>query len=310
MSARTVTIEGGYPFDLAQSLDFYRRHGDDLLDRFDGTTFARAVPQRDATIPLAITVPTATTATTVAGLHRMDADTLTELATAQFLYNPAALDALARQDPAIAAILPHHGAVAILRQPNLFHALVRCISAQQINLAWAAVTRARLTHLVGDELALGGHHVYSLNPDKLADTPIDTMRALQISSNKARYLKAAAVAVASGSLRVDALATLTDDRALDHLRSVPGIGTWSAEWILIRTLGRPRVTAGDLVVRKAIGWLYHINTPTEADVRALTAHWGPASALAQTCLLEAYHHRSTANLTDPKVFVPAEGDRA
>ncbi len=65
-----------------------------------------------------------------------------------------------------------------------------------------------------------------------------------------------------------------------------GIGTWSAEWILARSLGRPRVVAGDLGVRKAVGRAYFgQDIVSEADVRAATAHWGEAALVAQALIL-------------------------
>jgi len=67
---------------------------------------------------------------------------------------------------------------------------------------------------------------------------------------------------------------------------VRGIGRWSAEWFLARTLGRPRVVAGDLGVRKAVGRLYGAPaTPSELEVRRLTAHWGAAATHAQALCL-------------------------
>jgi DNA-3-methyladenine glycosylase II len=66
-----------------------------------------------------------------------------------------------------------------------------------------------------------------------------------------------------------------------------GIGEWSAEWTLARGLGRPRVVAGDLGVRKAVGKAYlDGRMPSPLEVRKLTAHWGQAATAAQALLLE------------------------
>jgi 3-methyladenine DNA glycosylase/8-oxoguanine DNA glycosylase len=44
--------------------------------------------------------------------------------------------------------------------------------------------------------------------------------------------------------------------------------------------------AGDLGVRKAVGAAYlDGRMPSEAEVRAVTAHWGPAAGVAQQLLL-------------------------
>ena len=73
---------------------------------------------------------------------------------------------------------------------------------------------------------------------------------------------------------------------VDELVALRGIGVWTAEWILARTLGRPRVVAGDLGVRKAVGIAYREGVmPSEAEVRDLTAHWHVSAAHAQALLL-------------------------
>ncbi len=82
------------------------------------------------------------------------------------------------------------------------------------------------------------------------------------------------------------LAGLDDEEVVERLVAFPGIGRWTAEWLLARTLGRPRVVAGDLGVRKAVGAAYlDGRMPSEAEVRAATAHWGPAAGVAQQLLL-------------------------
>ncbi|HSH22227.1 MAG TPA: hypothetical protein VK992_06415, partial [Candidatus Caenarcaniphilales bacterium] len=79
---------------------------------------------------------------------------------------------------------------------------------------------------------------------------------------------------------------LEDEQLIERLTTLPGIGHWSAEWFLARTLRRPRVVAGDLGVRKAVGRLYAEGAvPVEAEVRRMTAHWGAAASLVQVLVL-------------------------
>jgi DNA-3-methyladenine glycosylase II len=95
-----------------------------------------------------------------------------------------------------------------------------------------------------------------------------------------------AAAVADGRIDLRTLAGLDDQEVIDRLVRFPGIGRWTAEWLLARTLGRPRVVAGDLGVRKAVGAAYlDGRMPSEAEVRTATAHWGAAGGIAQQLLL-------------------------
>ena len=128
--------------------------------------------------------------------------------------------------------------------------------------------------------------MWSLDAGRLAAAAVDDLRELQFSNAKAVAVIAFAGAVASGRLDLDELATSEDEMVVERLVAFPGIGRWTAEWLLARTLGRPRVVAGDLGVRKAVGAAYlDGRMPSEAEVRAVTAHWGAAAGVAQQLLL-------------------------
>jgi DNA-3-methyladenine glycosylase II len=117
-----------------------------------------------------------------------------------------------------------------------------------------------------------------------------------LTNAKARAVIATARASRDGELELGLLAALDDEAVIAYLTRLPGIGRWSAEWFLARTLGRPRVVAGDLGVRKAVGDLYGAGLPSEADVRRLTAHWGDAAAWAQALAL---HHLAVRSSRAP-----------
>jgi DNA-3-methyladenine glycosylase II len=97
---------------------------------------------------------------------------------------------------------------------------------------------------------------------------------------------AVAEAALDGALDLEDLRLVPDEIVIARLSALYGIGRWSAEWFLARTLGRPVVVAGDLGVRKAVGRAYFGGRmPSEAEVRTATAHWGAAAGIAQQLLL-------------------------
>jgi 3-methyladenine DNA glycosylase/8-oxoguanine DNA glycosylase len=133
---------------------------------------------------------------------------------------------------------------------------------------------------------LAGAEVWSLDAERLAGAAVAELRELQFSTSKAVAVVAFADAVAGGRVGLGELAGLPDEEVIGRLVTFPGIGRWTAEWLLARTLGRPRVVAGDLGVRKAVGAAYlGGRMPSEAEVRAATANWGPAAGVAQQLLL-------------------------
>jgi DNA-3-methyladenine glycosylase II len=134
--------------------------------------------------------------------------------------------------------------------------------------------------------APGAGEVWSLDPERLAGATVADLRELQYSNAKATATIAFAGAMAGGRVDLVTLGGLEDEEVVERLVAFPGIGRWTAEWLLARTLGRARVVAGDLGVRKAVGAAYlDGRMPSEAEVRTVTAHWGPAAGVAQQLLL-------------------------
>jgi 3-methyladenine DNA glycosylase/8-oxoguanine DNA glycosylase len=195
---------------------------------------------------------------------------------------------LLAEDAVLARLDTQFPGVRQIRQLDVFTALVRCISAQQVNLRWAVTTRRRLAEAFGRRYEVDGHVVFALDPRRLASVDPAEIRALQFTTSKAVSIVATARAIMSGGLELDVLSAMDDEQVIDRLIAIRGIGRWSAEWVLARTLGRPRVVAGDLGVRKAVGLAY-LGTPlpSEPEVRAATEHWGPSAGVAQALLLHA-----------------------
>ncbi|HEV7678465.1 MAG TPA: hypothetical protein VGQ42_07855 [Candidatus Dormibacteraeota bacterium] len=277
------------PLDVAASVEGFRRWGDDLLDRWDGTTLLRTLRIAGESVPIAVQ-PTGTIArprvqVTVDDPHHLDA---AASAARRFFATvpPAAMRALTERDAVIRAAELRHPGVRPVLQPDLLTALVRSISAQQINLGFAAVVRARLAQRFGRRHTVAGQEVWSLDPEALAAAKASDLRALQFTTRKSEYIIGVASAVLGGSLDAARLLAMSDEQVVAELVTLPGIGRWTAEWLLARSFGRPVVVAGDLGVRKAVGRAYCDGAmPSEPEVRQLTAHWGAAAGVAQQLLL-------------------------
>ncbi len=275
------------PVDALASLGPIGRWGDDLLDRFDGRMLVRTIrPASDsAFVPYSIEIsghPTDVLEARMPGGAPADAANL--IATT-FVTGTDGLDELAAHDRAVASLVERYLGLVPVLIPDPFHALVRSISAQQINLRFASVIRQRLATHYGTRLTVGDDFVHVLDAEALSEASVDHLRALQLTYAKARAVVSTARAATAGELRSDDLRRMDDDQLIAHLTRLPGIGRWSAEWFLARTLGRPRVVAGDLGVRKAVGRLYDAGMPTEDETRRLTEHWGAAATVVQALAL-------------------------
>jgi DNA-3-methyladenine glycosylase II len=287
-SLHTFEVRFPGPLDIPASLAIFQRSGDDEIDRWDGTVLVRTARVEGVAVPflgtVTGTVEAPALAVTVA--HPAHATVVAPLVRTMFVTAPEALARLMATDPIIARLEARYRGVRPVLQTDPLTALIRAISAQQVNLVWATTTRRRLAQAYGQQHRIGAHHVYSLEATHLATAGVADLRALQFTTRKAEYITALAAAVAQSFLDLEALRTQPDAEVIACLTRQRGIGHWTAEWFLARTLGRPRVAAGDLGVRKAVAAAYLDGRfPSEAEVREITAHWGEAAGVAQQLLL-------------------------
>jgi DNA-3-methyladenine glycosylase II len=280
------------PLNIGGSLQLFRRSGDDFIDRWDGEELVRALYVGDRTwVPFVaravggVDEPLFSVeleqSTHVEDVRRAVAETFVEA--------PVDFAGLLDADPVVAGLNARFPGIRQIRQLDVFTALIRGISAQQVNLRWAVTTRRRLAETFGERYVVGGRVVYALDPERIARVdPVD-IRALQFTTSKSISIVATAQAIVDDpSLSVARLSQLEDEEVIQRLVQIRGIGRWSAEWVLARTLGRPRVVAGDLGVRKTVGLAYGLSgVPSEAEVRAMTAHWANSAGVAQALLLYA-----------------------
>lgn len=293
LQACTFTVQFPAPLDIPASLEIFRRSGDDGIDRWDGRVLVRTTRVADTVIPfigtvigtvnapaLEVTVAPATHAAAVEHTVRT-----------MFVTAPGPLAELIAIDPVIARLETRYPGLRPVLQADFLTALIRAISAQQVNLQWATTTRRRLAEAFGCQHTLGSHQVFSLAAARLAAVDVTALRALQFTTRKAEYIIGLATAVAAGTLDLTVLREKPDADVIACLTACRGLGRWTAEWFLARALGRPRVVAGDLGVRKAVGAAYRNGTlPSETEVRELTTHWGAAAGIAQQLLLHALSH--------------------
>jgi DNA-3-methyladenine glycosylase II len=270
------------PVDIGASLELFRRSGDDLIDRWDGTRLVRVLRFGSRRVPFVGTVERCALSVRPANSEVLEAAANT------FFTAPPSHTELLERDPVLARLNSKYPGVRQPRQLDLFTALVRCISAQQVNLRWAVTTRRRLAEAFGVRHDIEGHEVYTLEPERVADVNPEHIRAMQFTMSKSHAIVAVARAMVDGQVSLAQLRELPDAEVISRLITIRGIGRWSAEWVLARTLGRPCVVAGDLGVRKAVGLAY-LDTllPSEAEVREATSHWGESAGVAQALLLHA-----------------------
>ena len=168
-----------------------------------------------------------------------------------------ASDELVRREPNFRAIVESVGPADLRRgRPRRTHfaELVRAICYQQLAGAAAGTIHGRL------EVALG-----ATTPEAVLGTPVPELRAAGLSANKAASIRDLAEKVLAGDVELDRVARLSDDRIVEELTLVRGIGRWTAEMFLMFQLGRLDVwPVDDLGVRKGYGVIFGLASAPSA----------------------------------------------
>jgi DNA-3-methyladenine glycosylase II len=148
---------------------------------------------------------------------------------------------LLKKDKRLAYMCEEYRGLRLVGIVDLFEALAWSIIGQQINLKFAFTLKRRLVEKYGTSILHGGG-VFHLFPDAkvLAAATVEELRPLQFSGSKAAYLIGLAKAFASGELSREALLSLPDrESRLQALMKVKGIGIWTANYCLMKSLRDP-----------------------------------------------------------------------
>ncbi len=113
-------------------------------------------------------------------------------------------------------------------------------------------------------------------------TPVAELRAAGLSANKAASIRDLAEKVLAGDVELDRVARLSDDRIVEELTLVRGIGRWTAEMFLMFQLGRLDVwPVDDLGVRKGYGVIFGLaSAPTARELQPLGESLRPYRSVA------------------------------
>lgn len=169
------------------------------------------------------------------------------------------------------------------RFENLYEAMVNAVACQQLSLLVGIRLLNRMAQAYGKAFRGGAQPAYSFpSPEALAEAQPAELRALGFSAHKADSLVEISRAVASrrpgnSSPDLEAVSGMENEEAGKQLTGFRGIGRWSAQYALLRGLGRMDVFPGDDVGarHKLRNWM-GIGTPLAyEDVERIVSRWQP-----------------------------------
>jgi DNA-3-methyladenine glycosylase II len=185
------------------------------------------------------------------------------------------------------------------RFPTMFEALVNGIACQQVTLTLGIRLLNRLAETRGASIAESRLHAFP-RPSDLAGLEPESLRSLKFSRQKARALLELSGAVVKGEVNLGRLALLNDEAVVARLLKLWGVGRWTAEYALLRGLGRLHVFPGDDVgARNNLQRWLRLKEPLDyAGVRHALINWKPYAGLIYFHLL--LHRLAEAGVITPR----------
>lgn len=179
---------------------------------------------------------------------------------------------LSRNDPVLAKLMAAIGPCTLKPGGESFALLVRGIVSQMISTQAARSVYARLEALLPK----------GVTPAAVVDIEPEKLRAAGLSSTKVGAICDLAARVHAGDLDLDSLQHQDEDRAIEQLTAIRGIGPWTAHMYLMFGLGRLNVLpVADLGLRAAVQEHYALATlPSVRELRQVAEPWHPYCTVA------------------------------
>ncbi len=168
------------------------------------------------------------------------------------------------------------------RFPTLFEALANGICCQQLSLAAGMTRLGHLAERFG-ERTRDGMRAGPPEPERVAQAPLSALREAGLSARRAAELRELARLPLERFERE--LAALTDAQARTRLLELPGRGPWTADYVLLRGLGRLDIfPAGDVGAAHALGRILGRALEPPAAVR-FAERFAPLRGMLYFCML-------------------------
>lgn len=230
------------PFRLDLTAWVLRRRPDNKIDQWDGQAYQRAFLVEGRVVETSVS--------------QVGPDTLCArvsdpgIEVESILTRVLALNAdmqpfydLARSDDRLNGLALRFQGVHPPRFASVFEAIVNAVCCQQLSLTVGLRILTAISEEYGKRSESG---LFTFpEPEDLAAASYDRLRQLKLSSAKSATLISVGEAFASGSLTETELEALPDAEVVERLCQLKGIGRWSAEYALLRGLGRTHLFPGD-----------------------------------------------------------------
>ncbi|MGH2831323.1 MAG: DNA-3-methyladenine glycosylase family protein [Solirubrobacteraceae bacterium] len=242
------------PFRLDFTVWALRRRAHNAIDRWDGHGYSRVLLLDDQAVMVSVAQGGSCDAprlavTLAGGPIDPDAEALARSALERLLgltVDVSGFAAMAAQDPVLGELAARMRGFRPPRFPTVFEALVNAVACQQLSITVGVYLLNRLAAAHGRAVSADADSPAALpGPRELSRLEPEQLGRLGFSLAKARTIVGAAQAIVAGELDLESLELLDDDTAIERLMGLYGVGRWTAEYVMLRGLGRLHIFPGD-----------------------------------------------------------------
>jgi DNA-3-methyladenine glycosylase II len=183
-------------------------------------------------------------------------------------------DEVGRRDPVMGRLQAEFGHLRPVCFYSPYEAAVQAVIGQRISMRQAARIKVGIAETRGLAFSIGGQ---SLPAFALPQALVDLSEAPGLNPEKVIRLHGVAEAALDGRLDAARLRSMPFEEALTSLRSIRGIGEWSAQHVLLRGAGvADAVPLADPRTRQAIRTAYELSgEPDDGELIAIADAWRP-----------------------------------
>ena len=191
-----------------------------------------------------------------------------------FKYGGRETEWLKSRDPVLGAAIDEIGHIYRTVIPDLFTAMVHSVVGQQISSKAHTTVWNRILERFNP-----------LTPEIINSAAPQDLQTCGISMRKTLCIKEIAKSIVEGSLDTEQLHSLPDDEVCKKLTQIKGIGTWTAEMLMIFSMQRMDILSwGDLAIQRGLRILYRHRKITTKLFNKYKRRYSPYSSVASLYL--------------------------
>ncbi len=193
----------------------------------------------------------------------------------QFLtYSESHLNYLKSKDKKLGAVIDTIGFIEREVNPDLFDSLINSIIGQQISRKAHATIYLRIKEKLS-----------KITPENILKIDDNDLQSCGLTFKKVEYMKNIANEIKLGNLNLEELQALSDDDVCKKLSKLKGIGTWTAQMLMIFSMGRLDIIAyDDLIIQRGLRMVYHHKKITKQLFEKYKKRYSPYASVASLYL--------------------------